>query len=169
MHAYGDVATELGRFRVAWSSEGICMICRADMSRKAFESEFAKRHGNSPLQQDIPERYASAIRQAALGCTYAPVPIDLSGLTDFQRKVLNILQKVPRGEVRTYLWLAEKAGKPRASRAVGNTMARNPVPILVPCHRIVPRCGGVGNYGLGPSIKRELLKREGVSAVLLQI
>jgi methylated-DNA-[protein]-cysteine S-methyltransferase len=69
--------------------------------------------------------------------------------------------------VQTYAWLARKAGRPRAARAVGNTMARNPIPILIPCHRVVPAAGGIGNYGLGAAVKRALLKREGVAVHLL--
>jgi methylated-DNA-[protein]-cysteine S-methyltransferase len=69
--------------------------------------------------------------------------------------------KVPRGTVRTYSWLARRVGTPKAARAVGNAMARNPVPFIIPCHRIVPESGGVGNYGYGPKLKRRLLMLEG--------
>jgi O-6-methylguanine DNA methyltransferase len=75
--------------------------------------------------------------------------------------VLKTLLKVPPGEVRSYSWLARRAGFPNAARAVGSVMARNPVPFILPCHRIVPASGGIGNYGLGKELKRELLMREG--------
>ena len=67
----------------------------------------------------------------------------------------------PAGETRTYGEVAEAIGAPRASRAVGSACGTNPVPIVVPCHRVVPATGGVGNYGLGPDRKVELLRREG--------
>ena len=85
----------------------------------------------------------------------------MTGLTTFQQKILRLLQTIPRGEVRTYAWLARKAGRPRAARAVGNVMAGNPVPWLLPCHRVVPSQGGVGNYAFGSKMKRDLLHREG--------
>jgi O-6-methylguanine DNA methyltransferase len=71
------------------------------------------------------------------------------------------LRRIPAGEVRTYGEVAEAIGAPRAHRAVGSACGANPVPIVVPCHRVVPASGGVGNYGLGPARKVELLRREG--------
>jgi methylated-DNA-[protein]-cysteine S-methyltransferase len=69
---------------------------------------------------------------------------------------------VPRGEVTTYTDLAEEAGNPKATRATGTACGRNPVPIIVPCHRVLPRGGGVGGYRGGPEVKRQLLRLEGV-------
>ena len=71
------------------------------------------------------------------------------------------LRRIPAGETRTYAEVAEAIGAPRASRAVGSACGANPVPIVVPCHRVVPSAGGVGNYGLGPHRKKALLRREG--------
>jgi len=68
---------------------------------------------------------------------------------------------VPRGEVVTYGKLAERAGNPRAFRAAATACARNPIPIVVPCHRVLPAGGGIGNYGGGPARKRALLELEG--------
>jgi methylated-DNA-[protein]-cysteine S-methyltransferase len=167
MHRYSEVETEIGRFRVACSPKGIAMIGLAEGSRTAFETAYRKRLGVQPQQGKIPEAYKRAVIKAAAGRAYSPVPIDLSGLSEFQLKVLKMLQRVPRGEVQTYAELARKAGKPGAARAVGNTMARNPVPILIPCHRVVPASGGTGNYGLGKARKRELLQREGAAGVRL--
>lgn len=83
----------------------------------------------------------------------------------FQRGVLEALHRgVPRGEVVTYGQLAALAGRPRAARAAGTACARNPVPLIVPCHRVVPSGGGVGFYGGGSEYKRTLLALEGVIA-----
>jgi len=88
-------------------------------------------------------------------------PCDLSGLPPFTRSVLKVTAGIPYGEVRSYRWVAERLGQPRATRAVGNALARNPVPIIIPCHRVVRSDGGLGGYALGLSWKRKLLDLEG--------
>ena len=72
------------------------------------------------------------------------------------------LNRIPYGEVRTYKQIAEQIGYPRSFRAVGTACAENPMPILVPCHRVVPSSGGIGNYSGGVSLKRKFLTLEGV-------
>jgi len=99
----------------------------------------------------------------ALATGRTDVPVDLSSRSPFQQEVLRATARIPRGEVRTYGELAAVVGRPRAARAVGTAMARNPVPLLVPCHRVVPSSGGVGNYGNSPETKAKLLANEGVA------
>ena len=103
---------------------------------------------------------ASISRALAEGRT--DVPVDLSSRSSFQQQALLAVMSIPRGEVRTYTEVADIVGRPKAARAVGTAMARNPVPLLVPCHRVVPVVGGVGSYAYGPALKRRLLMREGV-------
>lgn len=162
MHYYAEVETEMGKLRVGCGPDGITMITLAEGPAAAFEKAYRKLCGIQPQAGKVPERYRQAVLKAAAGRVFAPVPIDLSGLSKFHLRVLKELQMVPRGEVRTYAWLARKVGRPLAARAVGNAMARNPVPFLIPCHRVVPSSGGIGNFGLGKARKRELLEREGV-------
>jgi AraC family transcriptional regulator, regulatory protein of adaptative response / methylated-DNA-[protein]-cysteine methyltransferase len=162
MHYYSKVETTAGCFWIACSQTGITMISLAEGSSKTFEAAYRKLFGIRPEQGEIPKSYTRAVMDAAAGREPKTVPVDLCKLTEFQKKVLNALRLVPRGEIRTYKELAALAGRPKAIRAVGNTMARNPVPLLIPCHRVVPSTGGVGNYGLGVQLKRELLSREGV-------
>jgi O-6-methylguanine DNA methyltransferase len=162
MHCYSKVKTEAGWFWVGCSTDGITMISPVKETANAFETAYCKRFGVRPQSRKIPDQYARALQEAAAGREPEIVPIDLTGLSEFQLKVLKVLRKVPRGEVRTYGKLASLAGRPKSVRAVGNVMACNPVPILIPCHRVVPSSGGVGNYGLGPQLKRTLLAREGV-------
>jgi O-6-methylguanine DNA methyltransferase len=161
MHYYAEIETEMDRLRIAYSPHGITMIALAEGTGVAFEKAYRKLFGTQPQQGKIPARYKQAVIKAAAGRAFDPVPIDLSGLSQFQLKVLQELQKVPRGQVRTYSWLAGKVGRPLAARAVGNAMARNPVPFIIPCHRVVPASGGIGNFGLGKERKRALLRREG--------
>jgi methylated-DNA-[protein]-cysteine S-methyltransferase len=84
----------------------------------------------------------------------------LDGMTPFQQKVLKTISKIPPGKTMTYGEVAEAAGKPGAARAVGNVMARNPVPLMLPCHRVVD-ASGPGGFAIGLEVKRRLLKLEG--------
>ncbi len=88
------------------------------------------------------------------------IPCDLQGLTPFTHAVLKTACQIPYGEVRSYRWLAEHIGRPKATRAVGNALARNPIPIIIPCHRVVRSNGSLGGYALGLDRKRMLLEME---------
>lgn len=88
---------------------------------------------------------------------------DIAG-TDFQRKVWSTLQTIPYGETRSYNEIAERIGKPNAYRAVANACAANPVPLVVPCHRVVRKDGSLGGYALGVERKQALLELEGKKA-----
>ncbi len=80
--------------------------------------------------------------------------------THFEIMVWNVLKEIPYGETRTYKWLAQKIGNPRATRAVGQALKRNPIPIIFPCHRIIESKGSIGGYSAGVNIKRSLLDLE---------
>ncbi len=82
--------------------------------------------------------------------------------SDFRSRVMEELNRIPYGEVRTYKEIAEAIGYPNSMRAVGSACRDNPLPILVPCHRVIPSTGGYGNYSGGVSIKKKLLNLEGV-------
>ena len=109
---------------------------------------------------DIPER----IRALASG-RYANLAlhIDWDGITSFRRAVLEETMRIPAGETRSYGWLAARVGRPRAARAVGRVMATNPLPLVVPCHRVVGSDGGLTGYGGGLAMKETLLRAEGAS------
>ena len=87
------------------------------------------------------------------------LPLDIRG-TDFQKRVWSALRTIPYGEVRTYQQVAEMINMPKAHRAVANACASNPVPLIVPCHRVVRKDGGIGGYALGVWRKKILLQRE---------
>jgi methylated-DNA-[protein]-cysteine S-methyltransferase len=91
------------------------------------------------------------------------IEYDLSGLTNFQRLVLEAVQQVPKGSYVTYLELAKRIGRPKAARAVGQALGSNPIPILIPCHRVIATDGSLGGYSApgGVETKSELLKMEG--------
>ncbi len=86
--------------------------------------------------------------------------LDLSEITPFQRQVYEVNNTIPYGETRSYGWVAQHLGKPEAARAVGQALARNPLPLLIPCHRVVAGDGGLGGYGGGLGLKRWLLEME---------
>ncbi|MFQ5827439.1 MAG: methylated-DNA--[protein]-cysteine S-methyltransferase [Dehalococcoidia bacterium] len=88
-------------------------------------------------------------------------PLDLEGTTPFQQEVWAQTRLIPPGQTRSYGWVARRMGRPRAVRAVGGALARNPVPLLIPCHRVVRSDGGLGGYGGGLEMKRRLLQIEG--------
>jgi AraC family transcriptional regulator of adaptative response/methylated-DNA-[protein]-cysteine methyltransferase len=154
--------TSLGSLLVAVTDRGLCKIDLADDARSVEESlhhEFHAAHirreddALAPVVDDVVARIDGRVPTRDL-------PLDVQG-TAFQRRVWEELRRIPAGETRTYAEVAEAIGAPRASRAVGSACGANPVPIVVPCHRVVPAAGGVGNYGLGPHRKVELLRREG--------
>ncbi len=89
-----------------------------------------------------------------------PDRLDLSGATSFQREVWEITRLIPYGETRSYAWVAEQIKKPKAMRAVGQALARNPLPVIVPCHRVLNIDGKLGGYSGGVEIKRQLLLLE---------
>lgn len=147
---------------VAFSPNGLRMVLRAD-TFDAFSAAYEKRYGRCLRAGTLPDALRKQVTAAVDGTGVAKPRVDWSDqLTPLERDVLTLLPSIPRGEVRTYEWVARQVGRPRAVRAVGNILARNAVPLVVPCHRVVPTAGGVGNYAFGSPMKRELLRREGV-------
>jgi len=88
------------------------------------------------------------------------MPLDLSGVAPFQRRVLEVVARIPYGETRTYSWVAQQIGQPRAYRAVGQALGANPLPIMIPCHRVVGSDGSLCGYAGGLEMKRWLLQLE---------
>jgi methylated-DNA-[protein]-cysteine S-methyltransferase len=107
---------------------------------------------------DVPERVAAL---AAGHHENMAMHIDWNGISGFRRRVMELCISIPQGETRTYKWLAEQAGSPRAARAAGRVMATNPLPIVVPCHRVIGSDGSLHGYGAGLPMKEALLRAEG--------
>lgn len=99
--------------------------------------------------------------------TFFTVPVDLSGIGEFQGQVLTRALAIPYGEVASYADIARRIGHPRASRAVGNALGANPVPVLVPCHRVIRGDGTWGHYAFGPTLKTRLLALERATPLLV--
>jgi methylated-DNA-[protein]-cysteine S-methyltransferase len=99
--------------------------------------------------------------------TFFTVPVDLAGVAGFQSRVLAEAARIPFGEVESYAALARRIGHPRAARAVGNALGANPVPVLVPCHRVIRGDGTWGHYAFGPELKTRLLELERATPLLV--
>ncbi len=108
---------------------------------------------------DLPHRLRSYLSGETV--TF-PHQLDLADATPFQRAVWEVARRIPYGETRSYAWCAHQIGKPGAARAVGTALGRNPVPIVIPCHRVVTSSGGLGGYAGGLAMKRRLLEMEGL-------
>jgi O-6-methylguanine DNA methyltransferase len=149
------------RVWVAFSKNGIKRIDLRPADEASFRRSYLERFG----RELRPGKLSDAQRQAivrALGGEETSLPeLDTAALTPFEQEVLRVIARIPRGEVRSYEWVAQRVGRPRAVRAIGNVMANNPLPFVLPCHRVVPSQGGIGNYGFGTEMKRELLASEG--------
>ncbi len=162
VHGLDHLVLEGHDLWVAFSTEGVTRIALDVSSPEELDEEYEKRFRRELRRSPLPEAFRAEIAEALRGSGRGRPDVDLSRLAEFERRVLETLLTIPKGEVRTYAWVAREAGKPAAIRAVGTACARNPVPFVVPCHRVVPSSGGVGRYAHGSAMKRRLLRREGV-------
>lgn len=149
-----------GRVLVAFSNHGLRLIRQGTLDE--LRALYLQRYGRMLERAPLPAALRKQVVAAMRGEGVAKALLDVKQRTDLEQRVLAALHRIPRGEVRTYSWLAQQVGRPKAVRAVGNIVARNAVPYVVPCHRVVPASGGVGNYIFGSVEKRALLEREGV-------
>lgn len=171
VEGYVEVEGPIGPLFVAFGPAGISLVDRAN-DPGAFEEEFLLTFGR-PIRRlaGAPARVLRAVDAYVWGRAprRGPAPVDLALLPEFERQVLHKTLEIPRGEVRPYAWVAAEIGRPRAVRAVGNALARNPIPFVIPCHRVVRSDGHIGQYGAGgPESKRAVLRAEGVDTEALE-
>lgn len=160
--AYWRLETTIGPVFIAYNDRGISTLMRAD-DAAAFERAFRQRFDRRiyPACQP-PADLVRAVTQRLSGGR-SKLRFDLRGLSDFERAVLLKALEIPRGEVRPYAWIAREIGRPKAVRAVGTALGDNPIPLLIPCHRVVRSDGHIGDYSLGGSqVKRAILRAEGI-------
>jgi len=160
---WSETTTPLGRLYIATNDRGLCAIKfgRLESDHKPlFKSTIQLERRNNLSRQVCRqlEEYLSGRRRIF------DLPLDLSSLTPFQRQVLAVTSRIPWGEVWSYQSVAHEMDRPKSSRPVGQALGRNPIPIVIPCHRVIASDGTLGGYcgttGLG--IKRWLLRLEGV-------
>jgi methylated-DNA-[protein]-cysteine S-methyltransferase len=160
--AYDLIESPIGSLFVATTDRGVCEI-GFDPEPEAEVERLARLHGarvlRSPrpvqdVRRELDEYFEGRRRDFDLR-------VDLTALPTFQQLVLTELQRVPYGDTDTYGGLARRIGNPRAARAVGGALNRNPVPIVVPCHRVVGASGSLVGYAGGLERKEKLLALEG--------
>ncbi len=145
---FGSAKGLLGITLPQRSTQEVCQLLGDSVNRATYSLR---------LFDDLMERlkvYFSGHR------TTFPDKLDLSRATHFQREVWEITRRIPYGETRSYAWVAEQIKKPRAARAVGQALGKNPLPIIVPCHRVIASDGKLGGFGGGIEMKRYLLLLE---------
>jgi methylated-DNA-[protein]-cysteine S-methyltransferase len=141
--------TPHGLVRLAYDPQGVLDDIAERISPRVVEAPTRL----DPVRRELDEYFAG--RRRAFD-----IAVDWSLTTGFRKRVLEATARIPAGQVTTYGALAQRVGNPRASRAVGSAVGSNPVAIVVPCHRVLPAAGGVGNYGGGPERKAFLLELE---------
>ena len=165
---YAPIQTPLGRAYVAWNGRGVSWLSADEADD--FATRFTSQVGRPIRRADtLPDRLGRSIERRLAGDRRARVPLDLRGHSPFEVAVWTKALEIPRGEVRPYAWVAAEIGRPRAVRAVGTALAHNPVPLVVPCHRVVRSDGTMGQYSMGgPDAKRRILGAEGLDAAALE-
>lgn len=167
--SYWRLESPLGPVYVGRSKAGISMVLRAK-SAEQFERAFYRRHGRAVHREKSPPptRVRMLLRNLK-SRQRRRLRYDLRGLSEFERAVLLKALEIPDGEVRPYSWIAKEIGHPEAIRAVGSALGKNPVPLFIPCHRVVRADGHIGEYSMGgPRNKRTLLEIEGAQPETLE-
>jgi O-6-methylguanine DNA methyltransferase len=166
---YFTLESPLGPIYIASNARGISAVARAE-DPAAFEAAFRARLGRPIAAASQPnDTLARALETTLRGERRSDLRFDLRGVSEFERAVLLKALEIPRGEVRPYGWIAREIGRPRAVRAVGTALAHNPIPLLIPCHRVVRSDGSLGEYSLGGgAAKRRILAAEAVDPDALE-
>ncbi|MFQ5966928.1 MAG: methylated-DNA--[protein]-cysteine S-methyltransferase [Acidimicrobiia bacterium] len=155
----------IGDVWIAFNGNGVSACFPTDFV-ESVEDYLGEMTGREAFPAEMPKRLAGRVDQALASGRAQDVPFDLRGVSPFQRAVLRKTTEIPPGEVRPYGWVAREIGKPKAVRAVGTALARNPVPVLIPCHRVVRSDGTVGQYAYGSERKKAILRSEGVETTV---
>ena len=151
--------TAAGWMGVRASEAGLTNIVLPKQSRQSVERELGVAPGSlaDASLADLVRRFQAYFTGELVAF---PDQLDLSRATPFQRAVWEAARLIPRGETRSYTWVAERAGRPLAVRATGGALGKNPLPVVVPCHRVIAANGSLGGFSGGLAMKRRLLDIE---------
>jgi methylated-DNA-[protein]-cysteine S-methyltransferase len=160
---WGNITSPLGRLAIAVSESGLCAV----IFRRHEQESMARLESRAQLKRDDDAiaSFSEQINEYFAGKRERfDLPFDLSALTPFQRRALTVTARIPFGEVFTYRQVAIALKRPKSSRPVGQALGRNPIPIVIPCHRVIASDGGLGGYcgTTGLELKHWLLRHEGV-------
>lgn len=167
--------TPIGPCAIAWSTNGIAGLQLPEGNKEASRSRLKRRwpgavEASEPANvQRAVERIQAMLAKTSGGAndTLADLALDLEGIPEFHRKVYDVARSIPPGQTMTYGEIAKRLGVPHESREVGQAMGRNPIPIIVPCHRVLGADGKMGGFSAngGVATKRRILEIEGAAAI----
>jgi len=164
---YAMIESPIGPLYVAWNARGVSTVGLA-RDDAAFESEHRERTGRTAVRAAaLPPALGARIARRIAGDRRPDIRVDLRGRSEFEQAVLRKAAEIPHGEVRPYGWIAAEIGRPKAVRAVGTALGHNPVPLIVPCHRVIRGDGTWGNYAFGAKMKTALLTLERTTPALV--
>ena len=159
---YSCLDSPFGPVFIAKTIRGVCLISLSKISEAKFQSLLRKRFQKEGIRDD--KRLKNVIHELSSYFNGHRVNfktlLELSIGTEFQRKVWKKISEIPYGELRSYKWIANEIGNPNAVRAVGNAVGKNPVPPIIPCHRVIRSDGKLGGFSSGIALKKWLLKLE---------
>ena len=149
-----------GPLWISWSPIGVTGV--SPLFACPTVDDFMNEHRRNVYNANrLPMDLADQIDAALEFGTTPEYPVDLRGLAGFQSAVLDACRTIETGTVRSYGWIADQMNNPGAVRAVGTALGHNPIPLLIPCHRVVRSDGSIGSYAFGPDMKHDLLVQEG--------
>lgn len=163
---YISVESPIGPVFVASVGQRINAVMRASDAEQ-FERAYRARFGRAVRPAETPSPELLDAIERRLHGESAALDFDLRSVSEFERAVLLKALEIPRGEVRPYGWIAREIGRPGAFRAVGSALNKNPIPLLIPCHRVVKSDGQIGEYAYGPAAKTAMLVSEGLDPAWL--
>jgi len=154
---YGFYTSPYGTCCMAFTTGGLFALVFVGSEDEAL----ADLHGRFPKTELILDAAQAELLGNQIFKQQKIIPLNPQG-TSFQQSVWKALQEIPAGETRTYAWIADAIGKPKAVRAVGTAIGANPIAYVIPCHRVVRSGGGLGGYRWGLPIKQKMLQSEGI-------
>ena len=160
---YDIVDGPTGKLAIAFNDQGVSGVVPLSAPTDPAAALEA-RTGRRAIAGSMPSRMRGSVERVLRTGKLGALTIDMRSMSEFQQMVLRKAAEIPPGELRPYGWLAREIGRPEASRAVGAALGRNPVPILLPCHRVSRSDGSVGQYAFGAAMKQALLEAEGLDA-----